>query len=67
MKGSPWTGTSDFAGQYLRATGGSESRQLKIYFTYKFGNAQVKAAKAHKTGAEEEGKRSNSQGGGFTN
>ena len=62
-----WTGISDFAGQYLRATGGSESRQLKIFFTYKFGNAQVKAAKVHNTGSEEEGKRSNSQGGGFSN
>ena len=62
-----YNAVSDFAGQYLRATGGSETRQLKVYFTYKFGNAQVKAAKAHKTGSEEEGKRSNSQGGGLAN
>jgi hypothetical protein len=59
-----WTATSDFAGQYLRATGYTESRQLKIYFTYKFGNAQVKAATAHKTGADEENKRVGSSGGG---
>jgi iron complex outermembrane receptor protein len=62
-----WTATSDFAGQYLRATGYSESRQLKIYFTYKFGNAQVKAARVHKTAAEEESKRVGSQGGGLAN
>ena len=62
-----WTATSDFAGQYLRATGGQESRQLKVYFTYKFGNAQVKAARIRKTAADEEGKRVSSQGGGLTN
>lgn len=62
-----WTAISDFAGQYLRATGYQESRQLKVYFTYRFGNAQVKAARAHKTGADEESKRVGSQGGGLTN
>jgi hypothetical protein len=59
-----WTAVSQFAGQYVRSTGHSESRQLKLYFTYKFGNAQVKAARARKTGAEEESKRANTQGGG---
>jgi iron complex outermembrane recepter protein len=62
-----WKATSDFAGQYLLASGGNESRQLKVYFTYKFGNNHIKAAQVHKTGSEEEGKRSNSQGGGFSN
>ena len=59
-----WTAVSDFAGQYLRATGYTESRQLKIFFTYRFGNAQVKAARTHKTGSDEESKRVGSQGGG---
>ncbi|GGA95634.1 outer membrane beta-barrel family protein [Puia dinghuensis] len=62
-----WTAVSDFAGQYLRATGHTESRQLKLYFTYKFGNAQVKAARTRKTGAEEESKRVGAQGGGGLN
>lgn len=63
-----WTATSDFAGQYLRSTGYTESRQLKIYFTYKFGNAQVKAARARKTGSDEESKRVGSSGsGGISN
>ena len=62
-----FTAVSDFAGQYLRATGGSESRQLKVYFTYKFGNTQLKTARQRKTGAEEEGKRVGSQGGGLAN
>ena len=61
-----WTATSDFAGQYLRATGSQESRQLKLYFTYKFGNSQVKTARQRKSGLEEESKRVNSSGG-FTN
>lgn len=61
-----WTATSDFAGQYLRATGGQESRQLKVYFTYKFGNSQVKTARQRKSGLEEESKRVNSSGG-FSN
>jgi iron complex outermembrane receptor protein len=62
-----WTSVSDFAGQYLRASGNQESRQLKIYFTYKFGNAQVKTARVRKTGADEESKRVGSQGGGLSN
>jgi iron complex outermembrane receptor protein len=62
-----WTATSDFAGQYVRSYGHAESRQLKLYFTYKFGNTQVKAARARKTGAEDESKRVSGQGGGLSN
>lgn len=59
-----WTATSDFAGQFLRATGNFESRQLKLYFTWRFGSTQVKAARQRKTGDEDESKRVNSQGAG---
>jgi hypothetical protein len=52
-----WTATSLFAGQSIRASGGSETRQLKLYFTYRFGNRQLKAARRRSTGAEEESKR----------
>ena len=62
-----FTSTSDFAGQFIRASGNFESRQFKLYFTYRFGNTQVKAARQRKTGAEEEGKRVGSQGGGLGN
>jgi hypothetical protein len=62
-----WSATSKFAGQYLLTTGSFESRQLKLYFTWRFGNTQVKAARQHKTGAEEENKRVNSQGGSGLN
>jgi hypothetical protein len=60
-----WKGTSSFAGQYVAANGYFESRQLKLNFTYRFGNNQVKAARQRKTGTEEENKRADSQGGGI--
>jgi outer membrane receptor protein involved in Fe transport len=52
-----WSGTSNFAGQYILTTGGYESRLLKLYFTYRFGNSQVRAARKHTSGDEEEFKR----------
>lgn len=60
-----WNATSDFAGQYLNAKGGFESRQFKLFFTYRFGNSQVKAARQRKTGADDENSRVGSQGGGI--
>jgi iron complex outermembrane receptor protein len=62
-----WTATSSFAGQYIRTTGGYESRQLKLYFTWRLGNKQVKAARKHQMGAEEENKRVGGSGGGGVN
>ena len=62
-----WGGTSDFAGQYIKAGGGWESRQLKLNLTYRFGSTQVKAARQRKTGLEDENKRVGSQGGGISN
>jgi hypothetical protein len=62
-----WTGTSDFAGQYLQVKGNFESRQLKLYFSWRFGNTQVKAARQRKTGDEDESKRvSTQQTGGIS-
>jgi iron complex outermembrane receptor protein len=55
----PYSYSSNFAGQYLVASGDYESRQLKLYFTYRFGNKQVKAASQHVMGAEDENKRVN--------
>lgn len=62
-----WSGTSTFAGQYLRAGGSWESRQFKLYFTYRFGSAQIKSERQRKTGLEDENKRVGSQGGGMSN
>ncbi|MEO8404696.1 MAG: TonB-dependent receptor [Chitinophagaceae bacterium] len=59
-----WKGTSNFAGQYLVASGNFESRQFKVNMTWRFGNMKVKAARQRKTGAEDESGRVGSQGGG---
>lgn len=60
-----WRGTNNFAGQSTDASGNFESRQLKLNFTYRFGNSQVKAARQRKTGLEEENKRAADSGGGI--
>jgi len=52
-----WTGSSIFAGQNTHIVGGSETRQLKLFFTYRIGNKQLKAARRRNTGSEEESKR----------
>lgn len=57
-----WGGDSEFAGQKFLANGSWESRQFRLNFSYRFGNAQVKAARQRKTALEEEAKRT--QGGG---
>lgn len=62
-----FSGVSQYAGQYTKASGSFESRQLKINFTYRFGNTQVKAARQRKSGADDESKRVGSQGGGLSN
>ena len=58
-----YTATSKFAGQYIRDTGGYESRLLKLYFTYRFGNLGLKGARQHANAAEEETRRVGSSGG----
>ena len=59
-----WYGTSNFAGQYIRTNGGWESRGFRLFFTYRFGSNQVKAARQRSTGLDDESKRVGSQGGG---
>ena len=61
-----WRGVSDFSGQYLRASGGWDSRQFKLALTWRFGSSQVKSARQRKTGLEDESKRVGSQGGGIS-
>lgn len=58
-----WSATSNFAGQYLKASGSSDSRQLRLSLSWRFGSNQVKAARQRKTGTEEENKRTQSSGG----
>lgn len=58
-----WSGNSNFAGQDVAVAGSSESRQLRINFTYRFGNNNIKAARQYKTGMEDENSRTHGSGG----
>ncbi|TAE27551.1 MAG: TonB-dependent receptor [Cytophagales bacterium] len=49
-----WRGISRFGGLYMDASGGYESQQVRVNFTYSFGSKQIKAARQRKTGLEEE-------------
>lgn len=54
-----WRGVSQFGGLYMIAGGGAESRQLRVNFTYNFGNKQVKGARRRDAGSTDESKRIN--------
>lgn len=56
-------GTSDFSGSQSTFSGKPESRQLKLSFSMRFGNTQVKASRQRKNSIEEENKRTESSGG----
>lgn len=58
-----WRGVSNFAGQHIVATGGWESRLLKLNFIWRFGNTQLKDSRQRKTGTEEESKRIREESG----
>ncbi len=54
---STWRGVQEFSGFYSEARGGWESRQLKVNFSYLFGNQQVKKSRKRETGIEDATKR----------
>jgi hypothetical protein len=58
-----WSANSHFAGQDVDVAGRNESRQLRLNFTYRFGNKNMKAARQYKTGLEEESSRAQGSGG----
>lgn len=60
-----WSGDSNFAGQFMRASGRWESQQFRMNFSYRFGNSQVKASRQRKNAIEEENKRTQGGGGGI--
>jgi outer membrane receptor protein involved in Fe transport len=49
-----WGGESEFGPLKMRGGGKWESQQIRINFSYKFGNNQVKGARQRKTGMEDE-------------
>jgi hypothetical protein len=53
----PWFAENKFGGFYLLTSGDWESRELRLTFTYLFGNNQVKGGRQRQTGNAEEMKR----------
>ncbi len=51
---APWRGVQRLSGFFIDASGGWESRQLRVNLSYLFGNTQVKKARQRKTGVEDE-------------
>ena len=58
-----WNAQSDYNGIHILANAHWESRQLRIYFTYRFGSTQIKQARQRSAGNEEEHLRTSTDGG----
>ena len=54
FKTAPWAAVQEFPGYYASVEGGWESRQLRLNFTYSFGNQEVKKNRNRKTGLDQE-------------
>lgn len=63
LKTFKWRGVSDYGAAYIDVRGNWESQQLRMNFTWRFGNNQVKASRQRTTASEEENKRLQSSGG----
>ncbi len=63
FKSMQWTAYSNFAGQDVAVAGRYESRQVRLHFSYRFGNKKVKAARQYETGLGDELNRTKSSGG----
>ena len=49
-----WSAISQFGALYMKAGGSWDSRRLRVNFSYRFGNDEVKAARRRNTGLEDE-------------
>lgn len=58
-----WNAQSDYNGTHILANSHWESRQLRIYFSYRFGSTQIKQARQRAAGNEDEHQRISSDGG----
>lgn len=67
LNSTKWHGVSNYAGQVMDVRFKWESQLFKLNFTYRLGNALLKAARQRKTSSDEEGKRVNSGVGGLQN
>lgn len=57
FKTNEWESETVFGALYMTAGGGWDSRRLRVNFSYRFGNDQVKSARRRSTGLEDEKKR----------
>lgn len=57
FKTAPWTATSNFGGLYIKGGGSWESQTVRVNFSWRFGNSQVKSSRQRQTGLETESKR----------
>ena len=57
FKTNYWDGENIYGDLVMNASGGWESRQIRVNFTYAFGNTEVKESRDRKTGMEEEASR----------
>ncbi|HET8964386.1 MAG TPA: TonB-dependent receptor [Chitinophagales bacterium] len=60
---APWQAKQDIEGLYMDVVGGWESQQVRISFSYLFGNDQVKGFRNRKTGIDDEKNRIEGGGG----
>jgi hypothetical protein len=51
---APWRGVQRLSGFFIDASGGWESRQLRMNVSHLFGNTQVKKVRQRKTSTEDE-------------
>lgn len=54
---APWTAKNDFGGLKVDGGGNWESRTFRVNISWRFGSAQIKAARERQTGLESESKR----------
>ena len=54
---APWKATNDFGGLYIKGGGSWESQTVRVSFSWRFGNSQVKSQRERQTGLESESKR----------
>lgn len=52
-----WSAVSQLEGSKVNINGGWDSRQVRLNFTYRFGNNQVKESRQRKTGSDSEANR----------
>jgi iron complex outermembrane recepter protein len=57
LRTTRFKGGSNYGNTDLRISQQNENRTIRLHFSYRFGNSQVKAARQRKTASESEGKR----------